>query len=113
MLVTFTSKAEGYRISVQWSGLKDTSVYLAHHFDGKIYVNDTIKLDKSGKGTFTGNEKLREGLYLLYLNDKTYFDFLVGSDQDFSLSTDIKDLYANLKIQKQKKVKILFFIRIF
>lgn len=103
VLIAFTSKAEGYRISIQWSGLKDTSVFLAHHFDGKIYVNDTIKLDKAGKGAFAGDEKLREGLYLLYLNDKTYFDFLVGSDQDFSITTDIKDLYANLKIQKAKE----------
>ncbi len=100
LLITFASKAEGYRISINWSGIKDTSVFLAHHFDGKIYINDTIKLDNKGKGVFAGDKKLQEGLYVLYLNDKVYFDFLVGNDQEFSVSTDINSLYDKLEIQK-------------
>jgi thiol-disulfide isomerase/thioredoxin len=98
LCITFTLRAEGYRISIQWEGLKDTSVFLAHYFDNKIYVDDTLKLDKNSKGIFTGDKKLHEGLYVLYLNDKVYFDVLIGEDQAFTVKTDIADFIKNLKI---------------
>jgi thiol-disulfide isomerase/thioredoxin len=96
--VTFAAKAEGYRISINWEGLKDSSVFLAHYFDTKIYIDDTTKLDQYGKGLFTGTKSLHEGLYVIYLNDKTYFDILIGSDQEFLVSTAYPDIYNNLKI---------------
>jgi hypothetical protein len=101
--LTFTLKAEGYRISLQWEGLKDTLVYLAHYFDTKIYVNDTTKLDKDGKGIFTGDKKLHEGLYVLYLSEKVYFDVLIGSDQEFSISANNSDIIKTIKIENSKE----------
>jgi thiol-disulfide isomerase/thioredoxin len=103
LCITFALKAEGYRISIKWEGLKDTSVYLAHYFDTKIYVNDTIKLDKKGKGVFTGNKNLHEGLYVLYLTDKVYFDLLIGNDQEFSVTTDSSNVIKNLKIENSEQ----------
>jgi len=96
--VTFAAKAEGYRISINWEGLKDSSVFLAHYFDTKIYIDDTTRLDQYGKGIFTGTKSLHEGLYVIYFNDKTYFDILIGSDQEFLVSTSYPDIYNNLKI---------------
>lgn len=101
--ITFTLKAEGYRISVRWEGIKDTSVFLAHYFDTKIYVNDTITLDKNGKGIFEGEKKLHEGLYVLYLNEKVYFDFLVGADQEFLMTTNNADVVKDMKIEGAKE----------
>lgn len=103
LFTTFAAKAEGYRIAVQWEGLKDSSLFLAHYYDTKIYVNDTIQLDKQGKGTFSGKEKLKEGLYVLYLNEKIYFDILVGADQEFAISTENSDFISKLKIEKAKE----------
>jgi thiol-disulfide isomerase/thioredoxin len=94
----FSLKAEGYRISVEWGGLSDSTVYLAHYFDSRIYVNDSIKLNSSAKGTFTGDEKLDEGLYVLYYNDKVYFDVLIGNDQEFKITTSNPDVYGNLQV---------------
>jgi peroxiredoxin len=91
-------KADSYRISVEWQGIKDTTVYLASYYDTKIYVKDTLRLDSKGKGIFNGNKDLAEGLYVLYLNDKTYFDFLIGSDKDFSIRTNHADIRKNLII---------------
>jgi thiol-disulfide isomerase/thioredoxin len=96
--ITFALKAEGYRISVNWEGIKDTSVFLAHYFDTKIYIDDTIKLDQNGKGIFKGEKLLHEGLYVIYLNEKVYIDLLIGADQDFSVQTNNSDIYKNLKI---------------
>lgn len=96
--ITFTVKAEGYRISVSWEGVKDTSLYLAHYFDTKIYVNDTIKLGPDGQGQFIGNKDLHQGLYVLYLGEKAYVDILIGADQNFSVKTNNSDIYNNLQI---------------
>jgi thiol-disulfide isomerase/thioredoxin len=103
---TISLKAEGYRIAVQWDGIKDTLVYLAHYFDTKIYVNDTLKLDNKGKGIFSGNNKLHEGLYVIYLNDKVYFDILMGNDQEFTVSTNNSDIVKNLKINNSEESEI-------
>jgi thiol-disulfide isomerase/thioredoxin len=98
MCITFAVKAEGYRISVNWVGLKDTSVFLGNYYDTKIYVDDTIKLDQNGKGVFTGTKSLHEGLYVLYLGEKAFIDILIGADQDFDVQTDTAQIYQNLKI---------------
>jgi thiol-disulfide isomerase/thioredoxin len=101
--ITFTLRAEGYRISIQWEGLKDTSVFLAHYFDTKIFVDDTLKLDKNGKGIFTSDKKLHEGLYVLYLNEKAYLDVLIGNDQEITVKTNNTDIIKNLKIENSKE----------
>lgn len=98
-MITFTLRAEGYLISVNWVGLSDTTIYLAHYFESNIFVDDTLKLDTKGTGKFNGDSLLREGLYLLYLNQNTYFDFLIGKDQTINLSTNQTDLLGNLTIK--------------
>jgi peroxiredoxin len=92
------AKAEEYRIAIEWQGLKDTSVYLASYYDTKIYVKDSLRLDTKGKGVFKGNKELQQGLYVLYLNDKTYFDVLIGADKDFTIKTNQTDIRKNLSI---------------
>ncbi len=106
LLITFNLRAEGYRISVDWAGLADSTVYLAQYFDGKMYVKDTLRLNSFAKGSFSGNEKLNEGLYVLYLNDRNYFDFLIGSDQEFSLSTEYPDPYAKLEFSGSEESRL-------
>lgn len=102
-IITFALKAEGYRISVNWKGLNDTTIYLAHYYDANIYVNDTLLLNNKGEGIFTGDSLLHQGLYMLYLNSNTYFDFLVGSDQTFSIETHISNLIDSLKVKGAKE----------
>lgn len=99
LCITFALKAEGYRISVHWEGLNDSTVFLAHYFDTRIYVDDTSKFDQNGSCTFNGDKKLHEGLYVVYVNQKTYIDFLIGDDQNFSLSLNNSNIYETLKIQ--------------
>lgn len=100
-VLVFTSiavNAQGYKINIEWNGLRDTSLYLAHYFDSKIYVNDTITLDSKGTGTFSGDKDLRQGLYILYLNENSFLDFLVGKDQTFSIKVDNANPFSSLEI---------------
>ena len=97
-MITFNLRAEGYRILVEWEGISDTTVYLAHYYDSKTFVDDTLKLDENGKGVFTGDSMLHEGLYLLYLKDSNFFDFLLGDDQTLEIKTNNSDILKNLVI---------------
>lgn len=97
--ITFNLKAEGYRILVNWEGLEDSTIFLVHYYNSSNFIDDTLTLDSSGQGIFTGDENLKEGLYMLYFNNKTYFDFLLGDDQELQISTSLPDFYGNLKIE--------------
>ncbi len=88
-----------YQINIVWNGLKDTTIYLAHYFDTQVFVDDTIKLNHQGEGSFKKNKVLKQGLYMIYLNEKQYFDFLMGTDQTFNIVTSNPELRENLKIE--------------
>ena len=93
------SNAQSYKIDVEISDLNDTEIYLGYYYGDKTYVRDTIKLDSKGQGTFQGDSLLDQGLYIIVMPAKSYFDILVGEDQEFSVQTTSTDLVNNLKIK--------------
>ncbi|MFT3738021.1 MAG: DUF4369 domain-containing protein [Breznakibacter sp.] len=90
--------AQGYKISLEVQGIKDTSVILGYYFNNKMLVHDTTKVDAKGHGLFSGEKPLPQGIYIVYLPDKTYFDFLVTHDQEFSIKTKAPDYLKDLVI---------------
>lgn len=91
--------SQSHKIDVKINDLKDSEIYLGYYYAGKTYVKDTILLDANGKGTFTGDSLLDQGIYIVVLPSKNYFDILIGDDQEFSLETSTNDLIKNLKIK--------------
>ena len=63
-------------IRLKISGIKDTSVYLASYYGDKILRVDSVRLNHDGIGVITRDKAQKEGIYLFYLNDKNYFEFL-------------------------------------
>ncbi|MCT4616444.1 MAG: AhpC/TSA family protein [Marinifilaceae bacterium] len=88
--------SQNYRIELNLESTVDT-VYLAHYFDGRIFADDTI-VAKQGKAIFSGDKKLSEGIYVLYLSNHKYIDFLLGDDQDFKMEGNSADFIGSLKI---------------
>jgi peroxiredoxin len=88
---------KGYEISVSVRGLSDSTIFLAYHFGDKQYLQDTIKLDKSGSGVFSGDEELPHGIYMIVLPGKQYFEILASSDQTFQVSCSFPDYFNTLK----------------
>lgn len=97
--------AQGYKINIQLKNCSDTTAYLAHYFDGKIYADDTTKLEK-GKGIFLKNKKLPQGIYLVYLPKKQFFDILIGKEQQLSINATINKKVENIKISGSKESKL-------
>jgi len=87
LALTSISQAQSFRIRVTLDGLKDTNIYLANYYGSKILRVDSARLDKTGSAIFKNKEKRISGLYVIYLNKDNYFDFLLGSDQQFSVRT--------------------------
>ena len=96
-LYSFGQEIPGYEIKVNISGLQDSSIYLAYHLGDKQYIKDTINLNSLGSGTFSGKEKLPQGIYLIVLPGKKYFEILMSGDQYFSVSCSLKDYFKTLK----------------
>ena len=69
-------------------GIKDTTVYLANYYGDKILRVDSVRINHDGAWVLSRSKVQKEGLYLFYLNDKNYFEFLIGNDQQFSIEAD-------------------------
>ncbi len=91
---------KGYDIKVDVKGLSDTSIILGHYFASQsLYPDDTVFVDKAGKGEFKGDKKLNQGLYFIFMPNGTYFEILLGDDQAFEVSTDTSDYVKNLVVK--------------
>jgi thiol-disulfide isomerase/thioredoxin len=88
---------KGYEISFTINGLKDSTIYLAYHLGDRQYLKDSVKIDKSGHGVFAGNELLPEGIYMIVLPGRKYFEVLIPDDQVFSVTCNYPEFIKTLK----------------
>lgn len=91
---SFSQQKKGFEIDIAIRGLQDSTVFLAYHLGDKQYIKDTISLDNEGNGKFAGTETLPEGIYMIVLPGRKYFEILVSDDQYFSLTCAYND-YLN------------------
>lgn len=96
-LSSFGQLKNAYEIDVTINDLKDSTVYMAYHLGDKQYIKDTLKLDRMGHGILNGREALPQGIYMIVLPGKKYFEFLISSDQYFSISCTFSDYFRTLK----------------
>jgi thiol-disulfide isomerase/thioredoxin len=94
---SFSQLKNGYEIDITIRGLQDSSIFLAYHLGDKQYIKDTIKLSKSGHGIVVGNEALPQGIYMIVLPGRKYFEILISNDQHFALSCSYSDYFNTLK----------------
>ncbi|HEY5470292.1 MAG TPA: redoxin domain-containing protein [Bacteroidales bacterium] len=96
-IFSFSQQKNGYEIDITIHGLQDSTVFLAYHLGDKQFIKDTIKLDKIGHGIFSGKENLPQGIYMIVLPGRKYFEILISTDQYFSLDCSYSDYFNTLK----------------
>ena len=96
--------AQKYQISIELKGSSDSTAYLAHYFDGRIFADDTTQL-VNGKGVFSKDKVLDQGIYVIYLPSQKYFDLLIGKDQEFSISANPENFIESLSIEGSAESK--------
>jgi thiol-disulfide isomerase/thioredoxin len=93
----------GYEINVTIMDLQDSTVFLAYHLGDKQYIKDTAKLDRSGNGIFRGQQTLPQGIYMIVLPGRKYFEILISDNQRFSLSCTFSNYFNTLKFTGSKE----------
>lgn len=91
------SQAPAYKLDFFIEGLGDTTVLLGHYYIESTYAKDTA-ISKNGAFTFDGKKPLAPGVYFLIKGKTRLFEFLVGSNQKFSMATTTRDLIGNMKV---------------
>ena len=95
--VIFGQLKGGYEIEITLDGLPDSTVFLAYHLGDKQFIKDTLKLDKMAHGFYRGKESLPQGIYMIVLPGKKYFEVLISTDQFFSLRCVYNDYFNTLR----------------
>jgi thiol-disulfide isomerase/thioredoxin len=96
---SFGQLKNGYEIDLTIRGLQDSTVFLAYHLGDKQYIKDTIKLDRTGHGIVHGQEILPQGIYMIVLPGRKYFELLISDNQHFSISCTFSDYFNTLKFK--------------
>ena len=104
--IVLKANDKGYNIDFKVAGLSESTVILGHYFGGSMYPDDTVKLDQSGAGVFTGNEKLVQGMYVIFFENGSYFEIIMGADQHFSFETDTTDYVKNINFSGSEDNRI-------
>ena len=94
------SFAQNHEIKIKVKGIDKGDVYLGHYYGESQYVIDTTSIDKKGIATFKGDKKLDGGMYIVLYPTKgmSYFEILIGDDQEFTIETDTLDFFQkNIK----------------
>jgi len=102
LLITTTlcsQEKKGYSIDLKINGLRDSTIYLAYHLGDKQYLKDTIILDNEGRAEISGEEPLPQGIYMIVLPGRKYFEILISSDQVFRVSCSYPDYFSTLKFE--------------
>ena len=85
LFISSVAFSQGYKIHLNLESVPNEQVFLTHYYVGNIFVDDTLQLNANGSGSITGDTLLPQGLYKIYMDDKTHFDFLLGADQEFTI----------------------------
>ncbi len=107
---TPTTPSDGFKITGRITGVRDTTVVLAHYFGATQYIpKDTARVDGAGNLTFDGQKTLPTGLYLVVTPKHGYVQFLIpDASQRFSFETDTSNIVKNMKVTGSKENELFY-----
>ena len=94
------------RISVKVKDYAKQPVVLGYYFDEKMLVKDTVMTDNSSVAVFKRDSLYDEGVYVVYIPDRYYFDILMPHEQVFDIVCDTLPMpIERVKVSGNKQVK--------
>jgi thiol-disulfide isomerase/thioredoxin len=98
-----------YKIKINIKNYQDTSLLLTSYYGNQVILVDTSFTSKPGIFAFEGSEPLPQGIYMAVSNKKIkLFEFIVGEDQHFTLTTDTLDYSMNIFVEGSEENSIFF-----
>lgn len=98
----------GYKIQFKVDGLRDTTVLLGYYYGESTFSRDTAKVDNLGQFVFDGKQPLAQGVYFIIKNKTRLFEFVVGSTQNFKMTTRTDDYVKNMVVTGDPDNKLFF-----
>lgn len=86
-LFSFSWAKEAYNIKVKINGFPSGSIKLAYYYGDKQYIKHEGTTDDKGQIVFKGDTALPTGVYIIFLENETYFEILV-EEQFFSVEAN-------------------------
>lgn len=108
------ASGQSLKIDLELRSAAGKEVYLASHYFDNIYAKDSVRLDENGRGFFSSDSLLPQGLYKIYMDEKNHFDLLLGADQQFSLkneSFEISELQVSGSEETEAFISYMSFLR--
>jgi thiol-disulfide isomerase/thioredoxin len=100
--------SDGYEISVQLKPFKNCNVILAYYYGDQLKIVTTTYLNNNSEAVFKGNTKLHQGIYVVYEEtNKGNVDFLVDSNQHFSVQAEFGDTYQLINFLNSSENELL------
>ncbi len=111
LLAQNATPAPGFRITGAISGVRDSTVMLAHWFGSNTYIpKDTARADSQGRFVFEGSKTLPQGLYLVLPPSRRDIGLhlIVTDDQTFSFATDTANVIKAMKVTGSTENELFF-----
>lgn len=97
-LAYFTPVSAQHNITFKVNGQGEGDAIVAFYYGESQRALDTIAFTADGVAVMQGKDKVKNGIYLLVLPDRTYFEFIIpDDDQEFTFYAD-----TSMSIDKQK-----------
>lgn len=106
----FLFAKSAYSIKIKLNGFTEKQLFLGYHFGDKQYLLDTAEVNANGLFVFEGEKELEGGVYLIVMPpNNEYFQVLVSKgEQNFTITTDAKDLVTGTKVEGSPDNKLLY-----
>lgn len=105
--VIYAFAADGYKIRISFTDLKDTTLYLANYY-GKplptIFRADSTRVDHNGNAVFQQQKKIAGGIYLIMVpNSESYFELLLQNGDDIAINASLKALPGSVTFKNSSE----------
>ena len=102
-----TQDPEGFEIKVKLTNSNRQTIYLEELTSTAVLVKDTVKIDKNGEFTFTG--QIPEiGFYRLRLDQNNFINIVLDKYDNIQITADAKNLYYTYKIKSSENNQLLY-----
>lgn len=98
----------GYAIDFKIKGWNDTTVFLGHYYGEQTYLKDTARSTVAGAFKFDNAQSLPQGVYFLVLGKSKIFDFVVGSNQKFTIEGNSEDFIKTVTVKGDEDNRLFF-----
>ena len=106
--ISAQSFSQGYNLKFKINGIRDSLFQIAVYYGKYQTLIDSAYADSKGNVVFKGKDTLAGGIYLLAMNKKHLFDFIIDKEQQIQFETDTSNYVGMMKVKGSIENKIFF-----